>query len=248
MQENNTIQNQSDIELSVVVLGYRGGEALKIFVAQLVESLSKSNIDYQLVVVGNYWPNTDDKTPEIVRELARVNKNIKPVIREKEGRMGWDLRSGLEVADGKYIAFIDGDGQMLAEDVVRVYQKIKNSDLDLVKTCRYIRHDEKWRKFISFFYNLLFKVLFPGLNAKDINSKPKIFTKKFYDKMELKSDDWFADAEIMIEARGLKAKIGEVPTIFKKNEHRPSFVKFSAIFEFIKNFIIYRIREFKRNK
>ena len=248
MQEINTIQGQSNIELSVVVLGYRAGEVLKIFVAQVIESLIRNNISYQLVLVGNYWPNTDDKTLEIIRELARVNKNIKPVIKEKEGGMGWDLRSGLEAADGKYIAFIDGDGQMPAEDVVKVYQKIKNSDLDLVKTCRYIRYDEKWRKAISFFYNLLFKVLFPGLNAKDINSKPKIFTKKFYDKMELKSDDWFADAEIMIEARRLKAKIGEVPTIFKKNEHRPSFVKFSAIFEFIKNFIIYRIREFKRNK
>ncbi|MDP2684184.1 MAG: glycosyltransferase family 2 protein [bacterium] len=246
MQQTNTIQNQLSIELSVVVLGYRGGEALKLFVAQLVESLSKSDINYQLVVVGNYWPNTDDKTPEIVRELAQVNKNIKPVIREKEGSMGWDLRSGLEVADGKYIAFIDGDGQMPAEDVIKVYDKIKDSDLDLVKTCRSVRHDEKWRKFISFFYNLLFKILFPGLNAKDINSKPKIFTHQFYNKMELQSDDWFADAEIMIEARRLKARIGEVPTIFKKNEHRPSFVKFSAIFEFIRNFIIYRIREFKR--
>ena len=83
MQEINTIQGQSNIELSVVVLGYRAGEVLKIFVAQVIESLIRNNISYQLVLVGNYWPNTDDKTLEIIRELARVNKNIKPVIKEK---------------------------------------------------------------------------------------------------------------------------------------------------------------------
>lgn len=245
MQDSQKINHQHVPEISVVVLGYKANQNLKFFVEELVNFLENDKIDYQIVLVGNYWPNSGDETPAVVSELAWNNNKIKPIIKPKEGYMGWDMRSGLEVADGKFIAIIDGDGQMPAEDIMKVYKKIKEDNFDLVKTYREKRMDNLWRKIISYFYNLFFKILFPGLNARDINSKPKIFTKEFLDKLNLTSNDWFADAEIMIGARRFKINIGEVPTIFKKNEKRPSFVKFPAIFEFIKNLIIFRIKEFK---
>lgn len=238
------ISNQKNKpELSVVVLGYRAGLLLKPFILELVTYLKKDKIDYQIVLVGNYWPKINDITPRMVSELAQLNLRIKPVIKLKEGGMGWDMRSGLDVADGKLIAVIDGDNQMPAFDIIRVYKKIKDSDFDLVKTYRKKRLDNLRRKFISVFYNLFFKILFPNLKAKDINSKPKILTSKFYKKLNLVSNDWFIDAEIMIQAGRLNAKIGEIPTIFRVNKDRVSFVKFSAIFEFIKNLIKARIYE-----
>jgi glycosyltransferase involved in cell wall biosynthesis len=160
--------------------------------------------------------------------------------------MGWDMRSGLALTDGEYIAVIDGDGQMPVGDLVRVYQKIRDEDFDLVKTYRIKRGDTAWRKIISFFYNLFFHLLFPGLKARDINSKPKIFTRWAFEKFNLKSDDWFIDAEIMIQARRHKLKIGELPTVFLGLSGRRSFVKIKAIFEFIRNLIVYRIIEFMK--
>lgn len=231
-------------DLSVVVLGYQSGEALRPFVGELVEFLERDAIDYQLILVGNYWPGTGDSTPDIVTALARSHSRIMAVIKPKEGGMGWDLQSGLEVAWGRWIAFIDGDGQMPAYDVVRVYRKIREAPFDLVKTYREKRFDDVWRAFISYSYNLLFKMLFPGLKAKDVNSKPKIFTQAFLKSIKLTSDDWFVDAEIMIQARRLGVKIGQIPTIFRKNENRASFVKFPAIFEFLKNLTIHRLKEF----
>ena len=62
--------------------------------------------------------------------------------------------------------------------------------------------------------------------------------------MHLASDDWFLDAEIIIKARRLKLKIGEVPTKFYKCEYRKSYVNWRAIFEFIKNLFFARIKEF----
>jgi len=230
-------------ELSVIILGYRAGLLLKSFILELVTYLKKNKIDYQIILVGNYWPGINDITPQIVNELAQLNPRIKPIIKPKEGGMGWDMRSGLEASDGELIAVIDGDGQMPIYDIIRVYKKIKEGDFDLVKTYREKRLDNLWRKFVSVFYNLFFKILFPGLKARDINSKPKIFTSEFYKKLNLVSDDWFTDAEIMIQARRLKAKIGEIPTIFKLNEQRSSFIKFSAILEFTKTLIKARIYE-----
>jgi glycosyltransferase involved in cell wall biosynthesis len=204
--------------------------------------------DWELVLVGNYFADTGDKTPEVVADLAKRNPRIRAVIRVKEGMMGWDMKSGLKAASGKVIAVIDGDGQMPAEDVIRVYKKLKAGNLDLAKTFRAERDDGVYRKIISTVYNAVFQALFPGLNSRDINSKPKVMTRSAYEKMDLRSDGWFIDAEIMIEARRMKFKIDEVETVFHSIESRPSFVKPLSILEFLGNLIWYRVLEFLPKK
>ena len=63
--------------------------------------------------------------------------------------------------------------------------------------------------------------------------------------MDLISDDWFIDAEIMIQVRRLKFNFSEISTQFTKLDSRTSFVKPGAIIEFIVNMILFRIREFR---
>jgi len=89
---------------------------------------------------------------------------------------------------------IDGDGQVPLESVAEVYDTIKMTDYDIVKTYRHKRHDGIYRTILSSTYNLIFKILYPGLNSKDVNSKPKILTKEVYYKLNLQSTDWFIDA------------------------------------------------------
>jgi glycosyltransferase involved in cell wall biosynthesis len=236
-------------ELSVVILCYQSGGMAADFVQKTEESLKKNDIDdYELILVGNFHSGSNDETPEVVRKLSEEDKKIIAVAAPKPpgGMMGWDLRTGLAKAMGKYIVMIDGDGQMPVDDIVKVYEKIKNENLDLVKTYRIIRGDSLWRKFISRTYNLAFLVLFPGFKIKDVNSKPKIITREKLSLLNLQQNDWFIDAEIMIQARRNKFKTGEVPTLFLGlDSKRRSFVKLPAIWEFIKNLIVYRFREFK---
>jgi hypothetical protein len=61
--------------------------------------------------------------------------------------------------------------------------------------------------------------------------------------MNLQSDDWFADAEIVIRARELGLKIGETPVHFRSNNMRGSLVKPAAIFEFASNLFKYRFAQ-----
>ncbi|MCK5451334.1 MAG: glycosyltransferase family 2 protein [Candidatus Omnitrophica bacterium] len=231
-------------ELSVVILCYRAGERTYSFVEKITKLLNRFVLSWEIILVANYFEDTGDKTPEIAKEISSKNENIRVVAMPKEGMMGWDARSGLNEAKGKYICLIDGDEQMPYRDIVRVYRKIKSGTLDFVKTYRVIRHDGILRLIISFIYNLLFALLFPGIEMKDANSKPKIFKREAYNKMLLKSDDWFLDAEIMIQARRLKFKIGQIPTKFYKCNYRDSFVKGNTLFEFIKNLFFARIEEF----
>lgn len=237
-------------EISVVVLCYQAGESIRQFVINLSKLMeNKFGHDFELVLVGNYHQGSDDPTPLIINDIASHTNNIISVIKPKKGMMGWDMRLGLSAASGKNLAVIDGDNQMPIQDLIRVYDLLKKDNLDLAKTYRIERGDKLWRKFISFFYNISFKILFPGLGSKDINSKPKILTRQAYDEMSLESDDWFIDAEIMIQARRLDLKIGELPTSFRGlGGSRKSFVKLSAILEFTKNLIIFRWKEKKSKK
>ena len=232
---------------SLVVLCYRSGRSIIPFVERLQRTLSCCNFSWELVLVGNYIEGTDDETPQIVKKIAESSDNIRTVIRPKQGMMGWDMRMGLDAARGTYIGVIDGDGQFPPESIIACLLKCELEDLDLAKTYRVIRDDGLYRRFISAVYNGIFRLLF-GFKVRDINSKPKIIRRDKYELLQLESDDWFADAEIIIRARELGLKIGETPVHFQINDNRGSFVKPKAIIEFSSNLLKYRFSPKHRAK
>ena len=85
-------------EISVVILCYRAEKLASQFVGEMEKILKSEELDYELVLVANYHKGSlsSDNTPAIVRNLANNNPKITAVIKEKEGMMGWDMRSGLE--------------------------------------------------------------------------------------------------------------------------------------------------------
>ena len=235
----NTISPEGDPDFSLVVLCYRSGKSVVPFIESLCETLSYCNLTWELVLVGNYIEGTSDETPAVVQALAQTRPNIKAVVRPKVGMMGWDMRLGLNAARGEYIGVIDGDAQFPPESVVACLLKAKTQNLDLTKTYRVRRDDGFLRRLISLGYNLLFKLLF-GLQIRDVNSKPKVIRRSKYELLHLESDDWFADAEIMIRAQQAGLTIGELPVHCLVNDTRGSFVKPAAILEFMLNLFRYR--------
>jgi len=232
-------------DLSVVLLCYRSEDAITSYVEDLKSCLNELNIDWEIILVANYVAGSNDRTPDIAKNIANQDPRIKALTREKEGMMGWDMRSGLEISSGKTIAITDGDGQFPLSDIGRVYKKLIEEDMDMVKAYRIKRGDGWYRRLLSTVYNIIFHCFFPGLSCHDINSKPKIFKEEALQKMNLISDDWFIDAEIMIQVRRFKFNFSEISTQFTKLDSRTSFVKPDAIIEFILNMILFRIREFR---
>ncbi len=232
------------IDLSLVVLCYRSEENIIPLVDKLIGLLEGLKNRFEIVLVGNYIPGSDDRTKEIVNDLAAKDNRIKAIAKPKEGMMGWDMLEGMKNSEGEYICVIDGDGQFPIESVVTAYHLIKKKNLDMVKTYRNIRYDGLYRTIISRAFNLLFNSFFPGLKSKDINSKPKIIARRVFEKMNLQSTGWFIDAEIMINIRRLKCTFEEFPVEFQEINTRKSFVKIEANFEFLENLIIYRFKEF----
>ena len=74
---------------------------------------------------------------------------------------------------------------------------------------------------------------------------PKIMKREAYEKMMLQSNDWFIDAEIVLEALKNGMRIGEMPVVFRRSDERPSFVRVSAILEFVVNMLRYRLTRWR---
>jgi hypothetical protein len=137
---------------------------------------------------------------------------------------------------------IDGDAQNPIDDVLKLYRLMKATGVDVMKGRRITRFDGPYRRTISAVYNLAFVLLFGTRGIWDVNGKPKGLTRAAYEAMELGSDDWFIDAEIVLSARRQGLTIGELPVVFNRNEERDSFVRPSAILEFLRNMARQRVR------
>ena len=223
--------------LSVIILCYKAENSSKVYLNKVLDVLSEIKIDnYEIILVGNYIPNSNDKTPEIVKLLSNSNPKIMAIAEPKPefGWLGWDVRMAFSKAKGDFIALIDGDGQMPADDIAKCYLSSRENDNDITMTYRTTRGDGVYRKVLSFIYNLSVKVLFPFSNIKDLNSKPKVIKREVIHSLNLRSNGWTIDAEIMLQAMKRNHKIKQLPTKFLGQPGgRDSFVGYKAIFEFI---------------
>jgi len=108
-------RESSGLVLSAVVLCYRAEENVHRVVGPLSEELRRAGISHEMVLVANYRPEENDRTPAVVRELAREREGISTLTLEKQGARGWDMRTGLSVAVGDHIVIIDGDAWIAYE-------------------------------------------------------------------------------------------------------------------------------------
>ncbi len=97
----------NSIEVSIFLVAYNEER----FIAQALDSLlmQKTNFDYEIICHDDA---STDKTPEIIRDYCKKNKNIIPIL-QKDNQCKKGLNITLEfmysLAKGKYIAYCDGD-------------------------------------------------------------------------------------------------------------------------------------------
>jgi glycosyltransferase involved in cell wall biosynthesis len=228
-------------ELSVVVLCYRAEGQLPDIVGPLYEELEASGLFYELILVANYWAGSGDRTPDHAAAFARGRPRVAVVARSKQGGVGWDLRTGLELARGAYLVYLDGDGQVRTPDALEVFRRLKDSGAHVVKGRRDVRDDGSVRTLTSLGFNILFWLLFRTRPLWDVNGQPKGLTRAAYERLDLRTDDWFTDAEIVLKAWAAGLVIVEVPVRFLPRERASSLVGLGTVWEFLVNMARWRL-------
>ncbi len=214
------------IKFSVVLPFYNEEGAVRKVVSDILAVMRVAGYNFELICVQN---GSADRTAEILNSLSVNNPEIIIVVVPVNKGYGYGVRQGFNVAQGETIGFFDGDGQIGAEDAVRVLDGMNRRRAS--KGIRISRGDGLYRKMISFFYNKLFRFLF-GINSDDANAKPKFLKREDLNSLSLVSDDWFIDAEIMIKAAALKIDWEEVLIYFNRRNIGRSNVSFNNVINF----------------
>ena len=114
-------------KVSIVVPVYNVEKYIDRCVASL---LNQTLQEIEVILVDDESP---DRCPKICDEYAQKDKRVK-VIHKKNAGLGMARNSGLDVASGEYVAFIDSDDFVELDMTERLYQKASEMNLDAIYT------------------------------------------------------------------------------------------------------------------
>lgn len=113
-----------DVLISIIVPVYK----VEKYLAQCVNSiLNQTLVDFELILVDDGSP---DSCPQICDVYARTDHRVK-VIHKSNGGLSDARNAGIDIAQGKYIAFVDSDDLISHDMYERLYNNIIKYDADL---------------------------------------------------------------------------------------------------------------------
>jgi glycosyltransferase involved in cell wall biosynthesis len=218
-------------DVSFVIPCYNEEALIGYTLPRLMDAFRKAGHDLEIVAVEN---GSTDRTGRILAEMAAADPRI--VIEKVEVNQGYGagVLAGLPRATAPWVGIIPADGQVDAEDVVRLYEAVVPTDgFVLGKVRRRFRMDGFRRKVVSVCYNLLFRALWPRLQSLDINGSPKLLPRKAVDAMGLRSEGWLLDPEIMIKAHYMGLEVLELNVFSRMRGNGVSNVRPTTVLEFL---------------
>lgn len=115
----------SKYKVSIVVPVYN----VEKYLSRCVESLLNQTLDgVEIILVDDESP---DNCPKLCDELSLKHPNVKTV-HKKNGGLGLARNSGMEVAEGEYVAFVDSDDYVELNMMEILYNECKLNNLDAV--------------------------------------------------------------------------------------------------------------------
>lgn len=224
--------------LSLVMPCYNEEESVPVTIPRLFAAFEGAGHAIEIVAVNN---GSRDRTAERLALLQQKHANLYVRTVEQNRGYGFGILSGLPVCRGQWVGFIPADGQIDAEDVVRIYESAAASRGDVVaKARRRFRLDGFRRKVVSIAYNLLIRVLWPRLDSLDVNGTPKILPREALQRMDLQSTGWFLDPEMMIKAHYMGLRVLEFNVFARMRGSGVSHVRAETCVEFLRNLLRYR--------
>lgn len=225
-------------DVSFIVPCYNEEDIIGYTLPRLHNAFEKAGYNLELVAVDN---GSADRTGELIKELARHYSSIVPHRVEVNEGYGKGVISAIPHCRAPWIGIIPADGQVDAEDVVRLYEAVITTDGNILgKVRRRFRMDGLYRKVVSTSYNVFVKMLYPKLDSIDINGSPKLLPAHILKAMKLESKGWLLDPELMIKAHYMGVHVMELNVFARMRGNGVSHVKVMTCWEFLRNLLKFR--------
>ncbi len=180
--------------ISVFFPCYNEAENIAPLVDKTLTILSKLTGDFESIIVDD---GSTDGTGKVIDTLASDIDTIKAVHHEKNSGYGAALQSGFRAATKELVFYTDGDGQFDIAEMPKLLPMMKQ--YDIVSCYRINRQEGLIRKINAWAWTKLVCWMF-GMKIKDIDCGFKLFKRRIFDNIEIRSTGALIDAEILARA------------------------------------------------
>jgi len=156
-------------ELTIIIPAYNEADSLRNFIPEVIEFCRRSDI--KLIVIND---GSSDDTGAILERFAAAS-DLSVITHKVYRGYGGAIKSGIRLADTKYVVTIDADGQHDLNDVAMMYESILRYDADMIVGNRSAHGSASiYRNLGKTLIRWFAKLLLP-IQITDINSGIKIY-------------------------------------------------------------------------
>lgn len=138
--------------ISVVIPVYGDKALVKMLYEKLTSVFQKMPVDYEIIEVCDACPYGSS---EEIRKIAQKDHNVKFINLNRNFGQHMAIKAGIDCAKGDYTIIMDCDLQDNPEDILQLYNKIKEGKADAVFGVRKERHVSFLKKIYSKFAHFL---------------------------------------------------------------------------------------------
>lgn len=206
-----------NIRLSVVVPCYNEQTRFQKGFSHYYSYLKKQKYPWELIFVND---GSNDKTLELMRNHAKLDKNVKIVTYKKNHGKGYAICQGIESAKGEIVLFTDLDHSVSIDTIADFYKYFEKGHQIVIGSRRVpeakiLVHQNIARETMGRGFTLLVRFLIDW-KIKDATCGFKAFERSVAKKIAGKITvyDWAFDAEILFVAKKLKLKLAQTPVLW----------------------------------
>ncbi len=179
----------------------------QITLAYTVGKRYAKDVEVIAIIGGHSYDKTKNKIfgmKEFYPDLVIINK-------ENNAEGYAVIKHGFLKASKTWVFYTDGDAQYhLEEDLVRLIEKQKKTNADVVNGYKKTRHDVRVRVILGDIYKFLSRKIF-NLPIRDVDCDFRLIRKSILNKIIIESTDASILPELIIKLNMVKAKFSEVP-------------------------------------
>ena len=167
-------------------------------VAAARAALEQMGGDWEIVIVDDA---STDATGALADRLAAADPRVRVLHNPVNRRLGGTLRAGFAAATRDLVLYTDADLPVDLGELPRAVRLLEYQQADLLAGYRFDRTTEGMhRALYTIGYHVLIRLLF-GLRIRDVNFAFKLFRRSLLQRIDLKSEGSFIDAELLLRAR-----------------------------------------------